>query len=264
MLPTTSLAGELITIERRCFLDWMHALQNLPTNPYGVAIQDFGGATAILSPEAPLEVFNRVFQFSFDDLAYLPDILSFYQIRNAPLLFDLSPYTNYATDSSYPLPLILAQNGLCQAGFHQMLYGLPTINVPSPPPHIAIKVVTPDDANEFVAIFQEEKGNDAIRVLLDHPHYQCFLAYVDAEPAALGVLHIADGAASMANGITRPAFRRRGCQTALLNHRIRAAAEAGCNIMVSQCVPGSVSQNNQLRVGFNIAGTKVWWVPQSP
>ena len=36
---------------------------------------------------------------------------------------------------------------------------------------------------------------------------------------------------------------------------------AGCDLLVSQCSPGTASQRNQLRAGFAIAGTKVWWVP---
>jgi GNAT superfamily N-acetyltransferase len=101
---------------------------------------------------------------------------------------------------------------------------------------------------------------DAIRVLVGQPNYRCFLAFIDGTAAGLGILHIKNGAASMANGMTLPEFRGRGVQTALLYHRMRIAAEAGCSLMVSQCQAGSISQRNQQRIGFQIAGTKVWWV----
>jgi hypothetical protein len=52
-----------------------------------------------------------------------------------------------------------------------------------------------------------------------------------------------------------------GCQTALLYRRIRDAALAGCDLLVSQCNPGTDSQRNQLRTGFRIAGSKSWWLP---
>jgi hypothetical protein len=64
----------------------------------------------------------------------------------------------------------------------------------------------------------------------------------------------------MTNALTIPTQRNRGCQTALLYHRIRAATEVGCDLLVSQCMPGTTSQQNQLRVGFRIDGTKAWWV----
>jgi len=67
----------------------------------------------------------------------------------------------------------------------------------------------------------------------------------------------------MANALTAPAFRGRGCQTALLHRRIQDAAGAGCDLLVSQCSPGTASERNQLRAGFRAAGTKAWWV-QAP
>ena len=68
----------------------------------------------------------------------------------------------------------------------------------------------------------------------------------------------------MANALTVPALRGRGCQTALLQRRIHDAHQLGCDVLVSQCRPGSTSQNNQLRAGFEIAGTKAWWVYTCP
>ena len=102
----------------------------------------------------------------------------------------------------------------------------------------------------------------AVRVLIGQPRFRCYLAFVDGEPAGLGILHIADGVASMANGLTVPHLRGCGCQTALLYRRLADAAAAGCSLVASQYAPGSTSQNNQLRVGFRIAASKAWWVPR--
>jgi len=65
---------------------------------------------------------------------------------------------------------------------------------------------------------------------------------------------------AMAVGVTVPSLRGRGCQTALLEQRIADVTHAGCDLLVSQCLPGSTSQNYQLRVGFQIAGSQAWWV----
>jgi hypothetical protein len=101
----------------------------------------------------------------------------------------------------------------------------------------------------------------AIRVLIGQPRFRCYLAFVDGQAAELGVLHIANRAGSMANGLTVAPFRGRGCQTALLDRRIRDAALAGCDLLVSQCNPSSDSQRNRLCTGFRIAGSKSWWLP---
>jgi hypothetical protein len=102
---------------------------------------------------------------------------------------------------------------------------------------------------------------EEIAVLVEQPNFRCYICAVDGQPAALGVLYIKNGAASMANGLTISSMRGKGCQTALLYHRIKVAAEAACDLLVSQCSPGSTSQNNQLRTGLRIAGTKAWWRP---
>jgi hypothetical protein len=142
----------------------------------------------------------------------------------------------------------------------QMLYGVPTVDVPLTPNHIVIKPVE-DNLNDFERIYEQVWGSGRdISVLANHPHFRCYIAYIDEQPAALGVLHVANGIASMANGLTIPSMRDKGCQTALLYHRIKQAALEDCELLVSQCAPGSQSQHNQLKVGFQIAGTKSWWM----
>jgi hypothetical protein len=63
----------------------------------------------------------------------------------------------------------------------------------------------------------------------------------------------------MANALTIRPFRGRGCQTALLHLRSAAAHAAGCDLLASQCIAGDQSQDNQVRAGFHIAGSKAWW-----
>jgi len=56
---------------------------------------------------------------------------------------------------------------------------------------------------------------------------------------------------------TLPDFRKHGVQTALLQARLRRAAEAGCEMAVSLAQPGSVSQRNIMRQGFRVLYTRV-------
>ena len=55
---------------------------------------------------------------------------------------------------------------------------------------------------------------------------------------------------------TRPAFRRRGVQTALLQAQLVAAREQGCDLALTITAPGSDSQRNMERAGFRLAYTK--------
>lgn len=88
---------------------------------------------------------------------------------------------------------------------------------------------------------------------------ECFVAEVDGQPAAAGALILADGVALLAGASTIPAMRRRGAQHALLQERLRFAAEAGCSLAMMGAHPGSASQRNAEREGFRIAYTRIKW-----
>lgn len=139
---------------------------------------------------------------------------------------------------------------------------MPAAAEPPPPAHLAIREVGPGDAETVSVAYEQVWGRaNVMRALLDAPGFRCYLALVDGEPAGLGVLHVADGVGSLANALTIPAMRGRGCQTALLHRRLRDAAAAGCDLIASQCRPGSASERNQLRAGLRVVGSKAWWIP---
>ncbi len=64
------------------------------------------------------------------------------------------------------------------------------------------------------------------------------------------------GVAQFTGAATLPAHRRRGVQTALLAARLADAAAAGCDIAVVTTQPGSRSQQNVQRRGFELLYTR--------
>ncbi len=124
-----------------------------------------------------------------------------------------------------------------------------------------VREVDATGVDAFVACYNASfgGGGDAAAVVLGRPDWRLYLAYVDERPAAMGMLHIADGVGSLAGGGTRPDLRNRGAQTALIHRRIADAAAAGCELVASQCSPGTTSQANLERAGMRVACTKVWW-----
>lgn len=90
------------------------------------------------------------------------------------------------------------------------------------------------------------------------PNAICFIAQVDGRPAggAGGSVFPAEGLAPLYGASTLPEFRGRGVQNALFRVRLRAAAEAGCDLAVVCAQPGSISQRNAERNGFRLAYTK--------
>jgi GNAT superfamily N-acetyltransferase len=87
----------------------------------------------------------------------------------------------------------------------------------------------------------------------------CFLAQLGGEPIAAGALSIHEGTALLAGSSTVPEARRQGAQLALLEHRLRYAAEQGCDLAMMGAHPGSASQRNAERHGFRIAYTRIKW-----
>ena len=100
---------------------------------------------------------------------------------------------------------------------------------------------------------------DMGRVYAASDGIELFLAELDGRAIASGVLSLTDGVAHLAGATTVPDGRRRGAQNALLDARLRFAAEQGCDLALVGAAPGSGSQRNAERNGFRIAYTRVKW-----
>ncbi len=85
-----------------------------------------------------------------------------------------------------------------------------------------------------------------------------YIARRDGVVAGGGSLRVADGVAQLAGAATAPAHRRRGVQSALLAD----AAGAGCDVAVVATQPGSKSQQNVQRRGFDLLYTRAVLVKQ--
>lgn len=105
---------------------------------------------------------------------------------------------------------------------------LPTEN----PPHEALK-----------AIFGDMAGIGG---------FQRYLATINSVAVAAASMRIDGSLAQLTGAATLPDFRRRGLQTALTLHRLAAARSAGCDLAVVTTAPGSKSQENAQRRGFEL------------
>lgn len=86
-----------------------------------------------------------------------------------------------------------------------------------------------------------------------------FFAHWEDEPIATGTLCLSEGVALLAGACTIPRARKRGAQSALLETRLRYAAEQGYDLAMMCAAPGSASQRNAERNGFRIAYTRIKW-----
>jgi len=88
------------------------------------------------------------------------------------------------------------------------------------------------------------------------PGFASYLAYRDGVVAGAGSMGICDGVAQLCGAATAPVYPRRGIQTALLSSRLADAARQGCDIAVVTTQPGSKSQQNVQRRGFELLYTR--------
>lgn len=79
-----------------------------------------------------------------------------------------------------------------------------------------------------------------------------FAARRGGELAGAASMRLGEGIAQLCGAGTLPAHRGRGVQTALLAHRLAVAAAAGCELAVITTQPGSKSQENAHRRGFEL------------
>jgi hypothetical protein len=137
---------------------------------------------------------------------------------------------------------------------------------PIPAPGTNVKVADPQEAERWIrTVSQGFVGRDDLALedmeIATPSFYMstatCFLAWVDGKPAGGGAMATFEGLASFFSASTRPAFRERGVQTALLYARLTASAAAGCDLVMVHTAPGVASQRNVERMGFRLAYTKM-------
>lgn len=143
--------------------------------------------------------------------------------------------------------------------------------VPAADPAIAIERIAP----ERVGVWQDATASgwghveprrraasdiySAAAAEVDRPGLLLARSVDDGRVLGAAMLRIADGFATLGGMSTLPTERGRGVQTALVVHRLRAAAESGCDFAASMAVAGSASERNLLRLGFEPSHSKTEW-----
>ena len=146
------------------------------------------------------------------------------------------------------------------------MYGKPTSDL-SPQDDILVEQVAPADINRWSDVYmdsrqvpKEARSNflESHSILFAGPRWRLYLAFINSQPAAAGLMYLGKEGGSLAGAATLPNWRRRGCQSAILNRRISDAAEANYDLITSQ--PGPLaSRRNMERQGMRLAYTKARW-----
>jgi GNAT superfamily N-acetyltransferase len=99
---------------------------------------------------------------------------------------------------------------------------------------------------------------DVGRAIFAMPGALCYLAVSESgEPAGGGAMAVRDGLATLFADSTIAAWRRLGFHRELIVARLNEAIAVGCDTATASTIPGSISQRNYERLGFEVVYTKV-------
>jgi GNAT superfamily N-acetyltransferase len=115
---------------------------------------------------------------------------------------------------------------------------------------------------EHYPVTQELLG--IMRMFAEGKNTECYFARVEGKIAGGATVALRGRIAGLFGASTLPQFRNRGVQTALLHARMQRAAECGCELAMSIALPGSASQRNITRQGFQTLYTRVKFEREVP
>ena len=231
----------------------------------GATWTEVAGARAMFdTPESPITQTFCLGMFqapTSDDLAALE---AFYAERSAPVYHEVSPLADPAV-----VPL-LNERGYRVLEFTSVMYRPIVTDAAAfavAPPGLRVRRIAAGEEDLYArtaAAGWSEFGHgdfmrDMARVGAATDGGHLFLAELDGQPIATAALNVHGGVAHLAGASTVPEGRKRGAQNALLETRLRFAAEHGCDLALMGALPGSGSQRNAERHGFRIAYTRIKW-----
>lgn len=225
-----------------------------------------GGIASYAGPESP---FNKVAGTGFDGLPSTTELSSIeerYDTVGAAVSFEIS------TLGDPEIFELLTARGYLLVSFEDVL--VCELGDRRPRPAAGIEVRRAEDELEtWMAIAVESALRGDTAGVPQHDTFprsaletaeqagvdagaQAFMALLDGQPAGSGGLHVVGEIAQLTGAGTLPEHRRRGVQTALVQARLADASAAGCSYAVVTTQPGSTSQANMRRAGFELGYTR--------
>ncbi|MFM8320315.1 MAG: GNAT family N-acetyltransferase [Chloroflexota bacterium] len=218
-----------------------------------------GGAAVYAGPESPL---NRAIGLGLngeveDDLVV--QVEAFFDDCGAQPSFDVCPLTDRS------LLALLQRRSYGLVKFHNVLAcRLPAPTEPGPA-QIQVRPADPGDAQTWIhttaAGFDPSGAATVEEIEMVAPNFHAanalpYLALIDGQPAGGGAMYLHEGTVELGGASTRPQYRRRGVQTALIHRRLDDAYAQGVDLAMVLTRPGSDSQRNLGRLGFRLAYSK--------
>jgi GNAT superfamily N-acetyltransferase len=270
----TALAERIERAEAQLIAKASQAARRRRAEAAGFVIRIAGGVASYAEQGSP---FNKVAGLGLGgvpDAAALDEIEQAFTARSAPVQIELAHLADPAIGA------LLTGRGYRLTSFENVL-GLALRGAPEriTPPGIEVRPSGDDEFESWLDVVADGFAHPDPYGVPSHEEFpREVIARAERDFAAVGVtryialrhgviaggasFRVADGIAQLAGAATAPAHRRRGVQTALLSARLADAAAAGCDIAVVTTQPGSKSQQNMQRQGFDLLYTRAVLVKQ--
>jgi ribosomal protein S18 acetylase RimI-like enzyme len=265
----TALAGRIERAEAQLTAGASEAARRRGADPRGFVIPIAGGMASFAEGGSP---FNKVAGLGFGgvpDAAALDEIERAFAACGAPVQVELASLADAGIGA------LLTGRGYRLVSFENVLGRALTGEVERVmPPGIEVRPSGDDELETWLDVvvdadlhpdtqglpsheeFPREALAKAERDLVTAAGVGRYAAVRDGIIAGGASFRLAEGIAQFTGAATSPAHRRRGIQTALLSARLADAAAAGGDIAVVTVQPGSKSQQNVQRRGFDLLYTR--------
>jgi GNAT superfamily N-acetyltransferase len=263
LTASTALAARIDRAELSMVLGMADAMRASGSD---VRTWPIGGSVAVLSDaDSP---FNKLIGLGFagvPDLDALAEIERVHRARGVRLQVEL------ATLAAPAVGRLLTARGYRLEGFENVLARrLVDVTELTPGP-VAVSEAGEEETDGWIAamieafrrpdVFDGPESHESFdRATLERA-YRCFaavpgtsrlVARMDGAVAGGASLYMATGVALFCGAGTRPESRRKGVQSSLLWSRLARARDAGCDLAVVTTQPGSKSQANVQKAGFDL------------
>lgn len=218
----------------------------------GGRVATVGGAVCFLHPRTPMTELNRA----------IP-VAATVDVRAIASWFEGREHTVCVPPGYLGLDAQLAAHGYTASGawmkFRRSV---------EPPAHAMtdLRVEETRDREAFALVTGEGSGIPAdlafeLSALVGAAGWQCFIAWDGDEPAGGGALYVDGELGWIGIGATRPAYRRRGSQSAILAARIEGARALGVKRLTTETGEKvEASYRNILKSGFAEAYLRPNWL----
>jgi len=261
-----SLSQKLERTEARANADFVDTRARLDPG-YGASWIEVGGAYAMFDGvESPLTQTFGLGIFEDATAEHLDILEAFFKERGAAVFHEVSPMADPS------LLELLGQRGYRPVELTSVMCRDLEADQPvsgRQNPDISARVISEGEEELWArtsadAWLTEDAGLADFMFNFGTVSAQCsgalpYLAERDGKPIATGMLFIYDDVCILAGASTIPAERNQGAQNELLRRRLNFAASQGCRLAVMGASPGSQSQMNAQKNGFQIAYTRIKW-----